>query len=99
MMSKTYADMIAPIPLGCEWSSVASYMFKHYSNEILMLMFEFGFHNNVEEFHAYILGMTMALGMLGDNGIPFDLDELLYGWDHDEPFDLEAAIRLAQENL
>ena len=94
-----YVEMMAPIPLGNEWSSVASYMFEHYSSEILMVMFEWGFHNNVEEFHAYILGLTMALGMIQDNGLPSDLDELLYGWQHEESFDLEAAIRLAGENL
>lgn len=85
------------IPSGNEWSSVASYMFKYH--EQMMIIFFYALNQDLNMLKMYLIGMVTALSMLEDNGMPSDLDEVIHDWDHEEFFDLAAAIRLAQENL
>ncbi len=98
MVNKPFSNMSPrSIPSGNEWSSVASYMFKHH--EQMMVIFFYVIDQDLTMLKMYFIGMVTALSMFEDNGMPSDLDEVIHAWDHEEPFDLNAAIRLAQENL
>jgi len=98
MNNKPFANMSPrSIPSGNEWSSVASYMFKYH--EQMMIIFFYAMNQDLDMLKMYFIGMCTTLAMLEDNGIPSDLDEVIHAWNHEEPFDLAAAIRLAQENL
>ena len=85
------------IPTGREWSSVASYMFKHH--ERMLVAFYYAMGQDMAMLKMYFIGMCTTLAMFEDNGMPSDLDEVIHSWNHEEPFDMAAAIRLAQENL
>jgi len=105
MTNKPFANMSPrSIPSGNEWSSVASYMFKHHE-QMMLVFFDIVKYNDLTDahalaiFHMYFIGMSTTLGMLEDNGMPSDLDEVIHDWNHEEPFDISSAIRLAQENL
>jgi len=98
MTSKPFSNMSPrSIPSGNEWSSVASYMFKHH--EQMMVIFFYALNQDLDMLKIYFIGMCTTLSILEDNGIPSDLDEVIHSWEHEEPFDIAAAIRLAQENL
>ena len=98
MTTKPFSNMSpTSIPFGNEWSSVASYLFKY--QEKLMVLYYYALDQDVEMLKMYLAGMATLLMITEDNGMPTDLDEVIHAWDHDEPFDIEAALRLAQENL
>jgi len=98
MTSKPFSNMSPRSePSGNEWSSVASYMFKHH--EQMMVIFFHALDQDVDLLRLYLVGMCTTLAMLEDNGMPSDFDEVIHNWDHEEPFDIVAAIRLAHENL
>jgi len=97
-MEKPFANMSpTSIPSGNEWSSVAAYMFKYH--EQMMVIFFYAMNQDVNLLKVYLVGMSTVLSTLEDNGLPSDLDEVIHSWEHEEPFDLAAAIRLAQENI
>jgi len=98
MSNKPFSNMSPKsIPSGNEWSSVAAYMFKHH--ERMLVIFFYAMNQDLNVLRAYFIGMCTALAMLEDNGMPSDLDAVIHSWEHEEPFDIAAAIRLAQENL
>jgi hypothetical protein len=94
-MSKYFYEMTAE-PLGNEWSSMAGYMFAYHPKLMLVTLNQI-FDGDVKQLSAYLLGAAIALNLVEDHGIPLDVDEVLHGWEHDQRFDLYAAIRLAEE--
>lgn len=87
---KRLLEMSAP-SVGCELKSIIQYYTRRSPDTLPLMYAKLGGVYT----RGFLVGMSFALKLVEADGVPIDLDEVLYGWDEDAETDytLEDIVR------